>query len=268
MIPAEIIFMLALLSLALGVFAVSSLVKAKQNNPNAIPLTDFQNHLFNAAGSWVGILTILFGAYWLGEVATALLIIFIGAKGLHEIISLYKAQPTKLKETTKPLTFWFIAALLFMVICWLILNHLLTEQHQRAYMLFMLFVVQFNDVNQFFMGNLFGHKLFKQKLAPSLSPNKTIEGAIFGVLLTSAMAMPIGIALTNFNPLGCFIMSLLLGGFGIMGDLYQSTFKRTYNIKDMGSWIKGHGGIMDRVDSLLFAIPIFLWIFGCAFLTN
>ena len=98
-------------------------------------------------------------------------------------------------------------------------------------------------------------------LAPIISPNKTIEGALFGCMLTSALSLPIGKFLTPFNYIQIFILAWILTSIGIVGDLLESAVKRSHGVKDMGRWLKGHGGIIDRIDSLMLAVPAFWLIY-------
>lgn len=120
-------------------------------------------------------------------------------------------------------------------------------------LMFALLVVWSTDIGAYLCGMSFG----KNKLAPHISPNKTIEGSVGGIL--SAMVVA-GIYLI-FWPIGYSIpvMLLLTAIFSIvgqMGDLVQSAYKRHYGVKDSGNILPGHGGILDRFDSLLFVFPL------------
>jgi len=102
---------------------------------------------------------------------------------------------------------------------------------------------------------LFGGKAFgKHKLAPEVSPNKTIEGSVCGAL--SAIVTGLIIALIIGEPVVCFMLTALIcSSLGQMGDLIASLLKRMAGVKDYSNLIPGHGGAMDRIDSLLFSIP-------------
>ncbi len=96
---------------------------------------------------------------------------------------------------------------------------------------------------------------------PEISPNKTVEGAIGGVLL----ACVIGISFHMVHPFQNDMMvvvavTVLVSVFGQIGDLVESAFKRYYGVKDSGNLLPGHGGILDRLDSLLFVLPILHFI--------
>lgn len=119
-------------------------------------------------------------------------------------------------------------------------------------LLFLMVVVQMSDVFQYVCGKLFGRTL----LAPTVSPSKTVEGLIGGGLI----AVGIGTALhpmTPFSPLQAAGMSAVLVIAGFLGGLVLSAIKRDLGAKDWGSAIGGHGGILDRMDSVCFAAPVF-----------
>ena len=107
---------------------------------------------------------------------------------------------------------------------------------------------------------LFGGKRFgKHKLAPLVSPNKTVEGSVCGALASVAGGVLVWLCLKSFFGIGlipCAVTALIASTFGQFGDLAASLIKRMCGIKDYSKLIPGHGGVMDRVDSLLFAIPV------------
>lgn len=107
---------------------------------------------------------------------------------------------------------------------------------------------------------LVGRKIGKHKLFEAVSPKKTWEGFIGGGILTVLLGVLIAV-LTDGNILANSILALLAFIFGSIGDLVQSTFKRTVDIKDSSNLIPGHGGILDRMDSFIFAMPIIYMIF-------
>jgi phosphatidate cytidylyltransferase len=122
-------------------------------------------------------------------------------------------------------------------------------------LLYLVLVDQLSDVLQYVWGKLLG----KHKIAPLVSPNKTWEGFLGGV----ATATLIGTALwwmTPFRPWVAAPVSLTITLMGFAGGLTMSAIKRDRGVKDYGSLIKGHGGILDRMDSMCFAAPIFFHI--------
>lgn len=225
--------------------------------------------------SWCGMLSVLLIAFFLASVfgqAWALIAVAGGIllKGLHEIVRLYSSTTAAL-DNHKNTHFYaldgvLLGCLIAMSVSWAELAMVLTHTNQLGILLWVIFAVQFNDIGQYVMGKKLGHRLFTRKLAPSLSPKKTIEGAIFGTLLTAGLCLPIGQLLTPFSWVRCFGLAVLLGVVGIMGDLLESAVKRRHGVKDMGVWLVGHGGIMDRVDSLLISLPLF-WAIYRGFLT-
>ncbi|MBB3423986.1 MULTISPECIES: phosphatidate cytidylyltransferase [Rhizobium] len=117
---------------------------------------------------------------------------------------------------------------------------------------FLVIVVQLSDVLQYVWGKLFG----KTKIAPRLSPSKTVEGFVGGVISASL----IGAALwwvTPFTPLQAGLLAFVITLMGFFGGLVMSAIKRDRGVKDWGHLIEGHGGLIDRLDSVVFSAPIF-----------
>ncbi|RDJ09765.1 phosphatidate cytidylyltransferase [Rhizobium grahamii] len=120
---------------------------------------------------------------------------------------------------------------------------------------FLVIIVQLSDVLQYVWGKLFG----RTKIAPSLSPSKTVEGFVGGV----ASATLIGAALwwiTPFTPFQSGVMAFVITMMGFFGGLVMSAIKRDRGVKDWGHLIEGHGGLIDRLDSVVFSAPIFFHI--------
>ena len=125
----------------------------------------------------------------------------------------------------------------------------------KALLLFIVFVTEMNDVFQFTWGKLLG----KYKVLPKVSPNKTWEGLIGGVITTVVVAYFLRF-LTPFSEFEIIIVSLSLALTGFIGDVVVSAIKRDIGLKDTGESIPGHGGILDRIDSLALTGPIFFHI--------
>ncbi len=119
--------------------------------------------------------------------------------------------------------------------------------------IFLLFITQFNDVCQFIWGKLLG----KHKIIPKVSPNKTWEGFLGGVFSITAVSAFAGPFLTPLSLELSLLAGLLISVSGFIGDVVISSIKRDLEIKDSGSMIPGHGGILDRFDSLIFTSPLF-----------
>ncbi len=126
------------------------------------------------------------------------------------------------------------------------------QGHDARLLLYLVIVDQMSDVLQYVWGKLIG----KHKIAWRVSPNKTWEGFIGGVVSATALGTALWWA-TPFTPLQSAGMSFIICVLGFAGGLVMSAIKRDIGIKDFGVVIEGHGGILDRIDSLCFAAPIF-----------
>jgi phosphatidate cytidylyltransferase len=122
---------------------------------------------------------------------------------------------------------------------------------------FLVVLAQFNDVAQYCWGKLLG----KHKVTPKVSPKKTWEGLIGGVASTTAVAALIGPYLTPMDHGWSALAGAVIGIAGFLGDVNMSAVKRDLGVKDAGGLIPGHGGILDRVDSLTYAAPAFVHFF-------
>ncbi|WPL18032.1 Phosphatidate cytidylyltransferase [Thiorhodovibrio winogradskyi] len=139
--------------------------------------------------------------------------------------------------------------------CWIGVLALHARSSGGAWMvLFLLMLVWLTDTGAYFAGRRFG----RRKLAPSVSPGKTVEGVMGGLIaagLWSLVLLPMA-----GNPLSWLwlvLLCMLTAGVSVVGDLLESWLKRRRNLKDAGSLLPGHGGMLDRVDSLLAAVPVF-----------
>tara|TARA_B100001971_G_C17828787_1_gene352708 strand:- start:4 stop:573 length:570 start_codon:yes stop_codon:yes gene_type:complete len=116
-----------------------------------------------------------------------------------------------------------------------------------------------SDTTQYYGGRMFGQRL----LAPIISPKKTVEGALLGVAVGTLVFTIIG---TWWLPNAVWWLRVLFGlglvGAGIVGDLFESSLKRAARVKDVSALIPGHGGVLDRLDSFLFAMPLYYLILG------
>jgi len=106
-----------------------------------------------------------------------------------------------------------------------------------------------------------GRALGRHKLAPTISPNKTVEGSIAGLVGSVLAGIGLGSSLLSYPIAMLAVGSLVAGIAGQLGDLTESALKRSAGVKDSASLLPGHGGMLDRLDSLLFAAPVFFWFF-------
>jgi phosphatidate cytidylyltransferase len=142
------------------------------------------------------------------------------------------------------------------------LGFLANTPYAYGYLLYLIFAVEINDIAAFTCGKLFG----KHKLRENISPNKTIEGSLGAIAVSMAIPWILSFSFPHFDTLHLVLTGLIIGVGGQLGDLVISYIKRDIGIKDMGSIIRGHGGILDRVDSMIFVAPIFFhmvrWFHG------
>jgi phosphatidate cytidylyltransferase len=132
------------------------------------------------------------------------------------------------------------------------------------YMLFVVTVVVLCDAGAFFTGRRFG----RHKLAPAISPKKTLEGAVGGVLVGTAGGCALKLVFDlfwpdlsrNFGWVATGLFGVVIGIVGIIGDLVESLLKRDAEIKDAGSLLPGMGGVLDRIDSALPAVPVMYYL--------
>jgi phosphatidate cytidylyltransferase len=122
-----------------------------------------------------------------------------------------------------------------------------------SHLLYLLFAVEVNDVAAFLGGKLFG----RHALRGNISPKKTWEGALSALALSLALPWALWFTLPHFGPQDLVAIGLIVGIGGQLGDLAISVMKRDLGIKNMGALIPGHGGILDRIDSLIYVAPLF-----------
>jgi phosphatidate cytidylyltransferase len=148
----------------------------------------------------------------------------------------------------------------FVYLGWMF-GHLLFLANARnayGYLLYVLFATELNDVAAFTFGKLFG----KHPLRSLISPKKTWEGALGALAFSMVLPWLLRFSLPEFGPLQLVLTGLIIGIGGQLGDLTISVIKRDIGIKDMGAGIPGHGGILDRIDSLIYVAPLFFHLAG------
>ncbi len=122
-----------------------------------------------------------------------------------------------------------------------------------GFLLFILIMTVANDFFQYFFGRTFG----SCKIMPKVSPNKTVEGFIGGIISTATVSALIAKLLTPFSVYQAFMVGVVIALAGFFGDITMSAIKRDIGVKDTGSFLPGHGGILDRLDSMIFTVPLF-----------
>lgn len=149
-------------------------------------------------------------------------------------------------------------SLLIVLVAYPHLTFLRMEPQGVLWILFLVVTTELNDIFQYLTGKRFG----KRKILPKVSPNKTVEGFAGGLLLTPLLSMGLGRLLGLPTALPTLaLVGLALSFFGFWGDVSFSYLKRRAGVKDTSSLIPGHGGLLDRIDSLLYnCIWFYLWI--------
>lgn len=128
-----------------------------------------------------------------------------------------------------------------------------TRSGGAGLVLYLVLLTELNDVFQY----LWGKRLGRRKIVPSVSPNKTWEGFLGGLGSTAVLSGIIGPKLTLLDFNASVVAGLIIATAGFFGDLAMSALKRDLNIKDTSEYIPGHGGVLDRVDSLTYTAPLF-----------
>ena len=150
-------------------------------------------------------------------------------------------------------------ALIYIAVPWSLLNFAVFNgcgEFNGMLLLCFFVIIWASDVGAYLFGITLGQK-YGKKLFPSISPKKSWIGFWGGMLMAIAVAVILHFAgLLQFTLLHCIFLAVLLDVAGVYGDLIESQWKRHYNVKDSGNLIPGHGGLLDRFDSALIAIPI------------
>ena len=124
-------------------------------------------------------------------------------------------------------------------------------------MVVVFFILWINDSAAYRVGTQFG----KHKMCKNISPAKSWEGLIGGAVFAIIMGIVNAVMFQAVSMLSWIVIAVLTVAFGTLGDLFESKIKREIDVKDSGTFLPGHGGFLDRLDSLLFVIPaIFIWL--------
>jgi len=144
----------------------------------------------------------------------------------------------------------------FIYIGWMFghIGFLANASHHYGYILYLIFAVELNDVAAFTFGRLLGKHQFRS----NISPKKTWEGAIGALCFSMVLPWVLRFSFPHLGTLQLVLTGLIVGVGGQLGDLSISVIKRDIGVKDMGATIPGHGGILDRLDSLIYTAPLFM----------
>ena len=176
------------------------------------------------------------------------------------ICELYRKRVHAFQNLAFSIYVLFYFTLPFTLLCYF--PYMTSGEWQPKIIFFPFILVWINDTFAY----LFGSKFGKHKLFPRISPKKSWEGAIGGGVTTIVVGLLLSPYIDGINYIDAAAISAIVVVFGSFGDLIESMFKRCMEIKDSGKIMPGHGGVLDRLDSILFAIPvIFVYL---AFMTN
>lgn len=183
-----------------------------------------------------------------------------GWYGLFAVMPAYAfaailAVPIVRNRAEGQLQYVALAAVGFIYIGWMFghLTFLANAKHAYGYLLYLIFAVELNDVAAFTCGRLFG----KHQMRSDISPSKTWEGSLGALAVSMILPWILWFSFPHFSKLELVLTGLIVGIGGQFGDLSISLMKRDLKIKDMGVAIRGHGGILDRVDSMIYVAPLF-----------
>lgn len=176
------------------------------------------------------------------------------------VIALILLVPIVRNRVEMQLQSMSLAILGFIYIGWMFghLSFFANANNAYGYLLYLVFATEMNDVAAFTFGKLFGKHPFRS----NISPKKTWEGAIGALAVSLALPWVLRFSFPEFGTTQLVLTGLIVGVGGQFGDLAISVIKRDIGIKDMGAGIPGHGGILDRIDSLIYVAPLFFHMAG------
>lgn len=149
-----------------------------------------------------------------------------------------------------------LGVIAFVYLGWMFgqLGFLANSTNAYGYLCFVLFATELSDVAAFIIGRTFG----RHPLRPAISPRKTWEGSVGAFVLALALPWLLRSSFPHFGPAQLILAGLIVGLGGQLGDLFSSLLKREIGLKDWGAAIPGHGGVLDRIDSLILVAPLFI----------
>lgn len=196
------------------------------------------------------------GLYLLGFLSEKFLLIPLLGVFCVYIVSLYIKSVNPIQNIAFTLTGFIYTVLPFT--CFIYLGFIQGNYNLEIPLGFLI-LLWTNDTGAYLSGKSFG----KRKLFERISPNKTWEGFIGGVVLAAIVSLNLARYFEILNTWEWLVVGLIIGVFGTLGDLVESMLKRNYNIKDSGSILPGHGGILDRFNGLLIAAPLVYIFLSC-----
>ncbi len=203
-----------------------------------------------------------YGYDWIGrDHAVQYMLYFILIGWILAFIWLALAPVEKILSNTISLYFRGLIGIVMLIPSWLSLLWLHSLGDHGLHLLLSLFIlIWMADSGAYFIGRLAGIT----RLAPTISPGKTLQGTYGGLVATviSALLLSYPLQFDDIHRLQFISLALLIGIFSTVGDLLESVVKRTSGLKDSGNLLPGHGGVMDRIDSLTAAAPVYVLALG------
>lgn len=210
---------------------------SKQEIVTAIPLWSFAAGLLIIFAAYIGSFSMVLGIIVFNMIGAALLSMLRFGNG-QDILNVVAKE---------------IQGVIYIPLALSTLILMRNSQEGSAWVFFLLFIVFAGDVGAFYAGSFIG----RHKLSPSISPGKTIEGAVGGVISSMVIGYMFKMfVLPGLDPFKTLTLIVTVNIFAQAGDLFESELKRAGKIKDSGAILPGHGGILDRIDALLFAAPV------------
>ena len=153
---------------------------------------------------------------------------------------------------------WFVGTLglVIMLGAWVSLCMLRAHEQGALWLVWLFVLTTATDVGAYFVGKAFG----KNQLASQLSPGKTWEGALGGGAIATMICASTLVYGQSYSFLGALLLTVALVCMSVFGDLFESLLKRTSGVKDSGTILPGHGGLLDRIDSVIAVLPILTWV--------
>ena len=190
-------------------------------------------------------------------IPSSFILIFIPLLLLVLIGELFRKENSTLKNSAITIAGLIYVALPFSLLNFIVLSESQNNTFYPWVLVGLFFIIWIYDSMAYVFGTQFG----KHKIAAKISPKKSWEGLIGGSIFAVIMGIVNAVLFQEISMINWIVIAVLAVIFGTLGDFFESKFKRELDIKDSGNILPGHGGLLDRFDSLLFAIPIvFVWL--------
>jgi len=256
--PAWFVIGFIMLCMTLSIFEISGMLipTFEKKLAHVEPSTDATHkHIFPIITVGIGWAMLLLSA---GSTPTASVGVIAAGSLLALLIGCFS---TRNIEQAAARACGLLISLTYGALPWIVVWHIYLMGANSRYILLVMAVTWAGDTGGYFGGRFYGGKIFgDRKLAPTISPKKTYEGAVAGLTMSVVGALLLNLGfLGELGSTKLMIIAGLVGGLSAMlGDLVESMFKRFAGVKDSGTLIPGHGGFLDRVDGILFAAPV-IW---------